>query len=123
MRTVTGLLDPAAFMAAWEAGVQRGPDLAARFGVTERTITRWKITLGLSTPSPLAGRRVTPEDRAAIEALLEEGMSFAEIERTTGWKHQTLQRHFPGRAWTPEQCGEHARAIRTANARIRKAYS
>ena len=56
---------------------------------------------------------LTPEKLAAIEAAIQDGWSHAEISRTIGTTHETIERHFPGSAWTPEQRAEHIRTLRT----------
>ncbi len=86
------------------------PQLAAHFAVTESTIARNRAALGISTDVP----RITPERRARIEAMLDDGMPFAEIHRTEGAHPETLRRHFPGRAWTLRQRTEHIAALRIA---------
>ncbi|QDK01924.1 helix-turn-helix DNA binding domain protein [Arthrobacter phage Vibaki] len=85
------------------------PQLAEHFAVTPSTIARNRKRLGISTECP----RMTPERRATIEAMIEDGMPFAEIHRTEGADPETLRRHFPGRAWTTEQRAAHLAALRT----------
>lgn len=65
--------------------------------------------VGVSSP---AYNRLTPERKARIEAMLDDGCPYAEISRTLHVDHETLTRHFPGRAWTREQQTEHLRTIR-----------
>ena len=84
------------------------PRLAEHFDVTPSTIARNRKRLGITTELP----RMTPERRATIETMLEDGMPFAEIHRTEGADPETLRRHFPGRAWTKTQRTEHLAALR-----------
>ncbi|AWY06400.1 hypothetical protein SEA_PLATTE_71 [Microbacterium phage Platte] len=46
----------------------------------------------------------TAEDLRKVEALLDEGYSFRAVSEITGITHRTIARHFPGRAFTEEQC-------------------
>lgn len=63
-------------------------------------------------------RRMTPERRARIQQLLDEGWSWLEIQNTVGVCWQTLNRHFPGTQWTPRQRAEHAASVRFLNEAI-----
>ena len=65
--------------------------------------------VGVSRPMH---NRLSPERKARIEAMLDDGCPYAEISRTLHVCHETLTRHFPGRAWTREQQNEHIRTIR-----------
>ncbi|WNN95993.1 helix-turn-helix DNA binding domain protein [Arthrobacter phage Hirko] len=84
------------------------PQLAARFSVSPSTIARNRKRLGITTDVP----RMTPERRTRIEAMLADGMPFAEIHRTEGAHPDTLRQHFPGRAWTVQQRAAHLSALR-----------
>lgn len=88
--------------------------LAERFGVTENTVTRLRKATGTVTAP-----RMTPERRARIEAMLDEGMSFKEIQRTEGADMSTLRKHFPGRNWTPQESSAYTAALRELEPRIR----
>lgn len=57
---------------------------------------------------------MTPERKAKITAMLDDGWSFAEIHRTEGAHPETLRIHFPGRAWTGRQRAEYQAALRLA---------
>jgi IS30 family transposase len=83
--------------------------LAEHFGVHPTSISRLRVKLGLSQKPTM-----TPERKQAIEAMLDDGMSYREINRTEGADMQTLRRHFPGRNWTPQQSADHLAAIRRA---------
>lgn len=72
------------------------------------SINQIRKQLGITHP-----RMLTPEKRAAIEEALSDGWSHAEISRTIGTTHETIERHFPGSAWTHEQRAEHIRTLRT----------
>lgn len=81
--------------------------LAEHFSAHPTSISRLRSCLGIS-PKPA----MTPERRAAIEQMLADGWSFAEIHRTEGADPETLRRHFPGQAWTTTQRAQHLATIR-----------
>jgi IS30 family transposase len=89
--------------------------MADHFGVAPRTISRNLNTTGLATPNPRAGKRMSEEWLAQAEELLEEGLSLAEIARTTGVGPCTMTRHFHGRGWDRTTSGQYANAVRKAN--------
>ena len=47
----------------------------------------------------MTARRMTAADRALVESMLDDGASYHEVERTTGWSRATLIYHWPGRGW------------------------
>lgn len=53
----------------------------------------------------------------ACEAMLDDGMSFAEIQRTLKISEHFLRDHFPGRGWTPQQAAQ----LRSAKRQARRA--
>lgn len=83
-------------------------DLAEHFGISNATVARLRATLG--TPSPRT-RRLTPEDHERIQAMLADGCPHLEIERTLGVSTESIQRYYPGTAWTIEQRVEHLAAV------------
>lgn len=86
--------------------------IATQLGCSEHAVWRIRKELGL-TP----GRRPLPAERLKhIQAMLADGWSWKEIQRTEGAHHDTMQRYFPGTQWTPEQMNEHRVELR----RIRK---
>jgi hypothetical protein len=92
------------------------PDLstvaaAERLGVNPRTITRFRARLGLSQEHHGATRRLTPEELARVEAMLNDGAPVREVERTFGMCWRTVTKHFPGRAWNRSQIGQYARVV------------
>ncbi|AYN59131.1 DNA binding protein [Arthrobacter phage Yang] len=92
------------------------PELAAHFGVSERTASRVRRELGLNREHFL-----TQERLARIEAMLDDGWSFKEIHRTEGVDEETLRLHFPGRQWSKAQAVAHTRAVRYFGEQIAKA--
>ncbi|QKY79815.1 helix-turn-helix DNA binding domain [Arthrobacter phage Bumble] len=95
-------------------------DIAARLGITERTVLRIRHELGFPVgPAPYR-KRVGPEDLVLIETCLQEGFSFAEITKTHGYTYQTLARHFPGRGMSKEEGSALGLAVRQTNQLLRK---
>lgn len=91
------------------------PELAKRFDITDRHVTRLRKELGVAQPSPLATRRVDSEWLARAAQLLDDGAPVKEVAMTLGCTEATVNRHFPGRGWDPSTVGRHARAVRTAS--------
>jgi len=83
--------------------------IAHDLGYSVRGISNVRAELGITHP-----RMVTPEKLAAIATALQDGWSHAEISRTHNTTHETIERHFPGSAWTPEQRAEHMSTLRLA---------
>lgn len=81
--------------------------LAEHFNAHPTSISRLRTHLGIS-PKPA----MTPERKKAIEAMLADEWSFAEISRTEGADVKTLSKHFPGQAWTTQQRAAHLSALR-----------
>src|SRR5690554_2884916 len=97
-------------------------EISVRLGCSTRQVQRVRSARKVSGPTPEgAGRRITPERLAAIERMIEDGVAHAEIMRTLRVGHHTLARHFPGTAWSPQEAGEYARAIRRSYERQRRA--
>lgn len=84
--------------------------IAAHLGCSEYTIFRARKELGLEP----ANNPMTPERRARIQAMLNDGWSWLEIERSEGASWDTMNRHFPGTAWTPGQVHDHRANIKHA---------
>lgn len=93
-------------------------EMAERFGVTHRTISRHLARHGLSKEYRRAGWRVTPEWKQEAEALLDDGMSVTEAARTLGCNFETVDRHFPGRTWDRKTSGAYAYAVTKANQQL-----
>lgn len=94
------------------------PQLAEHFRIHPISVTRLRRHLGISHEK----RLLTPERRARIEAMLDDGWSFSEIHRTEGADRDMLLREFPGRAWSMEQQVEHLRALREAGRELKKRW-
>lgn len=109
-------VDREEFARLYEEGLSLS-ELAEHFGAHPATLYRVRVSLGL----PATVRRMTPERKAAISAMLDDGWSFAEVQRTEGADWETLARHFPGRAWTTAQRMAHVNSSRVLEAAATKA--
>ena len=90
--------------------------LAEHFDAHPTSISRLRTRLGIS-PKPT----MTPERKATIQAMFDDGWPAKEISRTEGADMETLRKHFPGQGWTPRQAQEHTSAIRPIFRKIRRA--
>lgn len=83
-------------------------ELAEHFGVNPATLWRIQKELGLN-----GGHQPLPAERInRIQAMLNDGWPWAEITRTEGIHHDTLERYFPGTQWTQREMAEHRRNLR-----------
>lgn len=90
-----------------------GREIAKQLGYTEHAVWRIRKELGISP-----GIRMTPERKAAIQHMVNDGWSWKEIERTEGANYDTMRRHFPGTAWTPTHVGHMIAATRDVRPRL-----
>jgi DNA-binding NarL/FixJ family response regulator len=102
------MIDDEKLLQLHDAGMNAA-EIAAELGVTTRTVGRHRARLGLSRPAKNGGFRVTPEWKARVEALLDDGCSIREAARTMECRKETVSRHFPGRGWTYREGGEFRR--------------
>jgi hypothetical protein len=79
--------------------------------------------IGVAKRHPANGLKPLAERLRDAEAMLDEGASFAEIERTVHISGKVLKNHFPGRQWTNKQALEHALQVRYGEQRINRAWS
>lgn len=91
--------------------------IAEHLHCSECTIFRARRELGLEP----ANNPMTPERRARIQTMLNDGWSWLEIERTEGANWDTMNRHFPGTQWTRQQIIEQSTITRHARQNIRTA--
>ncbi|QWY84638.1 helix-turn-helix DNA binding domain protein [Microbacterium phage Footloose] len=85
--------------------------IAERYGVTIRSVSRWRTRLGVNHLPPAYVR--PPSDRALVERLLDEGCSFSEAARTVGVHRSTIVRWFPDREpWSKSEAGKFAAIVR-----------
>lgn len=96
------------------------PQVAEIVERSPRTVERMRLRYGLSTPNPACGRRYTSEELARFQAMIDDGMSFEEIVKTTGVNWATLNRRFPGQAWKPAEVSRYGNAIRRIKRQARK---
>lgn len=93
-------------------------EIAARIGITPRSVLRAKVAAGLSRP-PVP--RFTIEEYCAAQKMLDDGAPYAEVARTLGRSHNTLVRHLPGYPrWSKHQASQ-AAVMGRALARIERA--
>jgi transcriptional regulator with XRE-family HTH domain len=99
----------AEYLGCEQAGLTAA-EIAARFGVTTRTVSRWRTRLDLNRmPAPVK-RPASAHELA--ERLLDDGCSFEETARTVGVARKTIIRWFPNRQpWSKAQVGEYVGAI------------
>lgn len=88
-----------------QAGMS-GPAVAAKFGVTVRTVQRARSRAGVCKPPRPP---FTAEEIRLAESLLDDGASYGEVARTLGRHIKQVIRRFPGRSiW------KHGRGIEIA---------
>lgn len=91
--------------------------IAAELGCAEKTVHRWRVRNGLAqTVGQNVGRRVSAERLERARRMFDDGASRSDVGRTLGMAWATIDRHFPGTAWTPEQAGEAAAMSRKLRA-------
>lgn len=69
-------------------------------GLPRTTLYRLFTCEGLTTPKDTR-RRLSDDEAARAEELLDDGCSYREAARTLGVTAATLLRRFPGRGWPP----------------------
>ena len=74
--------------------------IAEALGVTDRTVTRDRVALGIANPVAI---HMTDHQRATARQLLNDGCSYNEAARTIGMGGQAVRRAFPGHGWTRRQ--------------------
>lgn len=73
------------------------PQIAERLGITTRTVERARKRVGINKPC----RRYTDDEVARVEAMLADGVSMKEIDRTTGRAIGSTSNRWGGRGgWT-----------------------
>lgn len=79
-------------------------------GATERKVDRALCRLrekGSLPPAKYTGLPIPEKTIRQVEALLDDGTSFADIHRTLGVSERWLQRKYPGRGWSPQQVAQY----------------
>ena len=78
--------------------------IAARLGVTPRTVSRDREAMKITRPWP---PRFTDDEHRRAQELIADGYSLAEVARTLHRHVNTVASHgFKGQGWTPEQVGQ-----------------
>lgn len=77
--------------------------IATELGVAERSVSRMRKDLKINDPRPTP---LTADERARIEAMLDDGCAYAEIARTLGRGQSTIMCNYPKRS-TFEMFGRH----------------
>ena len=87
--------------------------LAEVLGVKVRSAARRRLRAKVyRQPDRSYAPRKTEAEIAQMKALVDEGYSFAAIIQILGVDRKTLQRHFPGRAWSQQKSIQHATSVR-----------
>jgi transposase-like protein len=81
-------------------------------GCSEETVGRFKRSLNQTIPK----RVYTQADKDAAEALLDEEVSYRDIERTLGIPARRVARWFPGRGWTAAEGSRYGRMLQKLDA-------
>jgi DNA-binding CsgD family transcriptional regulator len=100
--------------------------IAKVIGCSVATVNTYRRQIGKSNPPGNEYTKSLPpfaERLKEAERMVEEGASFAEIQRTLHLSREVLAREFPGKQWTLEQTIQHALSIRYAEKRINEVWS
>lgn len=76
--------------------------------VTHRTLINWEKTP--KNIAPYTGRqkrKISEQKLNQAQLMIEDGASFTEISKTINISRTTLNKYFPGKAWTKQQILEH----------------
>ncbi|QGH77876.1 helix-turn-helix DNA-binding domain protein [Mycobacterium phage Kenuha5] len=80
--------------------------IAEVVGCSPRTVTRVRAAADARVMNPDRFTPLTADQLEFAEYLVEDGASYQEVARTLGVSRTTIERHFPGRAWTKRQAAE-----------------
>ncbi|ACI12370.1 DNA binding protein [Mycobacterium phage Fruitloop] len=75
-------------------------------GCSPRTVTRVRAAADARVMNHDRFTPLTADQLEFAEYLLEDGASYQEVARTLGVSRTTIEKHFPGRAWTKRQAAE-----------------
>lgn len=92
-------------------------ELMSHFGVSRDTVYRLRKETGTPLKSLSAK---SPEIVKLVGELLAEGWSHTEIDRSGYMTPQTIERYFPGSAWTYEERDAHRKNIEQYKEAARK---
>jgi DNA-binding CsgD family transcriptional regulator len=96
------------------------PVIAGFLGITKRSVVRIRAHMGIAREP--SGPPLTEAEKAQAGMLLGDGCSYADVGRTLGRHPNSIRRHFPGRGWEREQCGQLAVMSRRANERLAEVW-
>lgn len=78
-------------------------EAARALGLSERSVLRWQLRLGLREPKPAPVLEEGWEERA--EALLEEGAPYSAVSDILGVSRSRIRKTFPGRGMSLHDAG------------------
>lgn len=67
--------------------------VARHYGVTTRTIQRWRGAVGVARPGWV---HMTADELARAKAMLDDGCPYSEVAETIGRTAHQMRRRFPG---------------------------
>lgn len=91
-----------------------GAVIAERLGCSQRQVERIRSEMGFTRRVCNTGIPVPDARLLEAERMLDGGASFAEVRRTLRMGYGTLPKYFPGRAWSHQEVGSFATAVRRA---------
>lgn len=100
-----------------EAGELDNSKIAAQLGVRRASVVARRRALGLNNnPDHRAHLTTTVDDRLDMAGrMIADGESRLAVKKLVGMSDKTLEKYFPGTAWTPAQCGEYAQMTHELN--------
>ncbi|APU93057.1 helix-turn-helix DNA binding domain protein [Mycobacterium phage Bubbles123] len=75
-------------------------------GCSARTVVRVRARGDARVMDPELFTPLTQEQKDFARYLLDDGAPYQEVARTLGVSSTTIEKHFPGRAWTKRQAAE-----------------
>lgn len=119
---VRGVADPAAFAERRAQIVNltalefTAAEIAARLGITPRTVTRARRAAGIAQQKPPP---MSDDEKRAAQRLLDDGASYHDVANTLGRAADTIKRNLPGYTWDRGRCAE-AAALGRVMARLER---
>lgn len=95
--------DQQAQIVTWTRQGLPAHEIADRLHVSDRTIHRWRMRLGVGQPNN--AHPWTAKEHRQVERMIADGCPLREIARTLNIPRSSLQRHYRYRGWTPSQSG------------------
>lgn len=109
-KTRSNQMDPEKVREMTELGMT-AKQVAEELGVTPKAVLRVRSRLGIVKAAP----PFSEQELRRADELLTDGASYKDVALTLGRSIGAIHKRFPGRGWTPKQCGELAGAIRKYN--------